>query len=370
MAESPKDQSGSGSPQKGGPSFALLMASPVAGVLFGSGAFDLGARLVCLISAGTCSALSRAEGGMVAVALGFAIITAVGSEVARRKGTGADAVVSGATVALIAGVYSAFKALPDINYLPDPKTVQFVFFALVAVAMFALPSLVRPYAKNRWTEIADLYGRMAIASLIAGVATLLIQGVPRLLADGMIAGAGVNFYTPSHPSFLLVRPATIGLIIAPWIILSLDPIIDPRAWLASPRSEVISWLVCYTLLAIVLAACFVYFFYWPDHHDNDWVKRAHIGLAGTMTIFFLLLLAPLAGAFVHVAFKGGARRWSTYLAAVVGVAGSVVVGLVLWLRIGVAIVPAIIFTIIHMISAIVTLVTGLVVARYRKASGP
>lgn len=347
-------------------SLGVLLAVPVVGAIFGSSAFQLGAWILCFFSGGECAPLARAEGGMMAVAIGFVISTAVGAEVARRKNSGADTIVTAAAVGVLAGLYSAFKAMPEIHKLPDPTTIQFAFFVLVAGMMFVLPTFVRPHGDKRWAELMQLYGRMAVASLVAGAITLVLQSVARLIPD--IPGADVNFYAPSHPSFFLARPAGVGLLIAPWIILAYDPLLSPGLWASRPRSEALGWTVGFWALAAALVAAFVGFFYWPDH-QGDRLDAAGISLPFVILIFLALLLSPLAAAGVALwtravgpgqTFVVGTFRTPIIWAALgVALAGSVFVSLILFLVIGASLFSSVMFAAFHMIAAAITLAVGL-----------
>ncbi|RWF83257.1 hypothetical protein [Mesorhizobium sp.] len=304
----------------------------------------------------------------MAVALGFVITTAVGAEVARRKNNGADTIVTAAAVGVIAGLYSAFKAMPETGAkLPDPGTIQFAFFVLIAGTMFVLPTFVRPYGEGRWVGLTRLYGRMALASLIAGVATLALQSLARFIPDAIVPEVA-SFYAPSHPSFFLVRPAGVGFLIAPWIILTYDPLLNADIWAARPRSERLGWTVGFWTLAAALVAAFVWFFYWPEH-NGDRLGGAGVTLAGTVAIFLALMLSPLGAAGMilrtstghggHGFAVGAFRRPLTWVALAVAVAGSAFVSIVLMVEVEAGIVPAAIFAAFHLVAAVITWAVGL-----------
>ncbi|MES0042236.1 hypothetical protein [Mesorhizobium sp. M0091] len=303
---------------------------------------------------------------MMAVALGFVIATAVGAEVARRRNSGADTIVTAATVAVIAGLFSAFKAMPEtVEKLPDPRTVQFAFFVLIAGTMFVLPTFVRPPGERRWVGLAQLYGRMAFAALVAGVATLLLQTLARIIPDAIVPEVS-TFYAPSHPSFFLVRPSGVGFLIAPWIVLTYDPLFNADIWAGRPRSERLGWMIGFWALAMTLVAAFVWFFYWPDHHGD---RLGVAGLTSVIAIFLALLLLPLAaaGAVLAMPDSDGAKAFGlrafrkplVWAAMGIALAGGAVVSLALVVVVGAGIYPAAIFAAFHMVAGAITWAAGL-----------
>ncbi len=367
----PTEQPGSPAdptPVRDDSSLALLLAAPVAGAIFGSSAFQLGGWTVCLFARNGCTPLASAEGGLMAVALGFIITTVIGAEVARRKNKGADAVVIGVVVTIIAGFFTAFRALAGPNGLPDVRTLQFAFFVLIVGILFVLPIVVRPFGPHRWAELRALYGRMAMAALVAGTIALLFSGLARLIPQGDVAGADLGFYAPPHPNFFLVRPAGVGLLIAPWIILAYDPAFTRDIWCGRSRREAIIWTAGFWILAAVLLVAYVYLFYWPRHHSGR-LADAGFTLAATTAIFAGLLLAPLAAAGISLGLSRGRFTVSTFrsppgwLGLVVAAVGGAVVGVAL-LRIGAQTQPALLFAAFHVVTAIVTWAVGLTCGSY------
>lgn len=242
-----------------------------------------------------------AEAGMLALGVGSLALIVFSCWEAHRRNEDYQTVIVTAVMAILGAFVSAAEPTNGISF--NRAAGQFLFFVLVAAILFGVPCILRPWRKHRWQETAAFLGVLGAAALGGTVATGLVQEGSSLLPDSWFPPGQVAAYRWDHPSFWISRPIGTGMLMAPWILATYDPLLDSSTWRRG-RLWRWGWGAAYFGMAPVLVGLYAMWFYLPRH---EWPSEVGIESIAVVGMFVALILPPLPGAGLLLAAEAQPR---------------------------------------------------------------
>ena len=350
------------------PAFGLSLAAALIGATLGTNGSTLGRWLTGLYGGLTddpVPPLYAAQAAVVALAVGFLVVVALGAHVAARTGEGATPMVYGALGVIAGSVFRVVKEMPASGDLPGPDSLQPLYFVAVVALLFGLP-LLRPAGADRGRSLASLYGRISFAAILGGVLTALVQVSRDMAPSDWFPPGPEGVLHPSHSSFFIVRPTATGMLISAWAIATFDPWLERDLWRRARRRR--AWTGGFLALAMILCAVYALAFNYPEH--RQWIGRSGLAWPVYLFVFLSLMLPPLfvAGYWILSAKAHDRRQRFVAAAALLAIGPLAAVG-VLAFKAGMPAANAAFFALAHVLTGAVTVLAVVLTQRYARWFG-
>ncbi|WP_419904867.1 hypothetical protein [Kiloniella sp.] len=367
------------------PSSRSVLLPAVISALFGSHAMQIGQLIIVAwdLSRGkTPQKIYQVEMGLLVLGIGFLVLLFIGVKKALHSQELKDleGVAVSIIVGLLGGMFSIIDKTSDASGIPGDRTAVGLFYLVILTCIFVMPVLSISWSKFGLNHIAILMGRLTIASLIAGFLTGLLQLFYRA-ASGLLSNIlypelfAEGHFQFGRTSFFLSAPMA-AMLLAPWALLLIDPLIRPSRWLNKTNSWVQYWVIGYIALAFLMSAMYALGFYYPKH-ENGWLSLPNTGQITTIVLFLSLHMPGLFfaafGLYVSRPQEGDhwmqSKDFLLYLGAFcVGLSGATLVSYLIFGTHGMTLIKAILFCVGHGITAMAIVFSVLLAHRIKLKS--
>ncbi len=288
-----------------------VVFSAVVTALLSSHAMDIG-RLVMVakdtLLGSEPKPVFQVEAGLLVLGVGFLVLLVMNARKALASGTDDDheALTTSIIVGLIGGAFSILDKTTDSNGIPQPETFNGLFYLAILSLILLPPILALPWnqdTRNSLTKLALRLGLAALSALAFAAALMLIYaGLGQLYHCETVDGTEIRcgYLTLGSTSFFLSAPA-IAVLIAPWALLAVDPVVRPDHWSIRGTRWQRGWMLSYLAAGVLLSVFYAGALYFPKHGvpQNGWMRSGPldpITLQQTVLIFLALHLPALLGA--------------------------------------------------------------------------